>query len=417
MDKIIIRGGRRLAGEVKISGAKNAALPILASSLLTAEECTFRNIPDLRDVRTIRRLLGNMGVRMEGQGTVKIQAAPLTSCEAPYDLVKTMRASILVLGPLVARLGEARVSLPGGCAIGARPVNLHIKALEQLGAEVELREGYILARAPRLTGCNIYFDLPTVTGTENIMMAACLAKGVSQLLNAAREPEIVNLAAVLNGMGARITGAGTDHIVIEGVEKLHEVDAEVIPDRIEAGTFMIAAGMTGGDITLVDYHQQHLEALVEKLLSMGLRVERTSRGLRVIAGETIRNLDIKTMPYPGFPTDLQAQMMALMSVGTGVSVITETVFENRFMHVSELLRMGANIAVQGRNAVVRGGRLSGAKVMATDLRASASLILAGLAAEGETELSRVYHLDRGYEEIEKKFSALGAEITRLKAEG
>ncbi|MDI6725457.1 MAG: UDP-N-acetylglucosamine 1-carboxyvinyltransferase [Smithellaceae bacterium] len=415
MDKMIIRGGRRLAGEVKISGAKNAALPILASSLLTADECTFRNIPNLMDVRTIRRLLGNLGVRMEGRGTVKIQAPQLTSCEAPYDLVKTMRASILVLGPLVARLGEARVSLPGGCAIGARPVNLHIKALEQMGAEVELREGYILARAPRLTGCNIYFDLPTVTGTENIMMAACLAKGITQLMNAAREPEIVNLAEVLNGMGARITGAGTDHIAIEGVEKLHGVDAEVIPDRIEAGTFMIAAGMTGGDITLAGYHQQHLDALIEKLLEIGLRVEKTSRGLRVSGGETIRNVDIKTMPYPGFPTDLQAQIMALMSVGTGVSVITETVFENRFMHVSELLRMGADIAIQGRNALVKGGKLSGAKVMATDLRASASLVLAGLAAEGETELSRVYHLDRGYEEIEKKFSALGADIKRITA--
>ncbi len=401
-------------GEVKISGAKNAALPILASALLTEEACTFHNVPNLMDVKTIRRLLGSMGVRMEGQGTVTLQAADLTSCEAPYDLVKTMRASILVLGPLIARFGRARVSLPGGCAIGARPVDLHIKALQQLGAEIELCEGYIEAQASRLKGADIYFDLPTVTGTENIMMAACLAKGISRLRNAAREPEIVNLAEVLNGMGARITGAGTDMIIIEGVERLQGIEAEVIPDRIEAGTFMIAAGITGGDITLVNYQHQHLDALIEKLITAGIQVTRGSNTLRVCGRETINNVDIKTMPYPGFPTDLQAQIMALMAVGTGLSVITETVFENRFMHVSELLRMGANITIQGRSAVVKGGRLSGANVMATDLRASASLILAGLVAEGETSLSRVYHIDRGYEQIEQKLSGLGAEIIRVR---
>lgn len=414
MDKMIIKGGRRLVGEVKISGAKNAALPILASALLTEEACTFHNVPNLMDVKTIRRLLGSMGVRMEGQGTVTLQAADLTSCEAPYDLVKTMRASILVLGPLIARFGRARVSLPGGCAIGARPVDLHIKALQQLGAEIELCEGYIEAQASRLKGADIYFDLPTVTGTENIMMAACLAKGISRLRNAAREPEIVNLAEVLNGMGARITGAGTDMIIIEGVERLQGIEAEVIPDRIEAGTFMIAAGITGGDITLVNYQHQHLDALIEKLITAGIQVTRGSNTLRVCGRETINNVDIKTMPYPGFPTDLQAQIMALMAVGTGLSVITETVFENRFMHVSELLRMGANITIQGRSAVVKGGRLSGANVMATDLRASASLILAGLVAEGETSLSRVYHIDRGYEQIEQKLSGLGAEIIRVR---
>ncbi len=413
MDKMIIKGGRRLEGEVRISGAKNAALPLLVSALLTEGVCTFHNVPNLMDVRTIRRLLGNMGVRIEGQGTVTVQAAELTNCEAPYDLVKTMRASVLVLGPLVARFGRARVSLPGGCAIGARPVDLHIKALEQLGAELELSEGYIEARASRLRGADIHFDLPTVTGTENIMMAACLASGTSRLSNAAREPEIVNLAEALNGMGARITGAGTDLITVQGVEKLHGVEAAVIPDRIEAGTFMIAAGITGGDIILADYQQQHLDALIEKLFAAGIQVSRVKNGLRVCGRQTISNVDIKTMPYPGFPTDLQAQFMALMAVGTGLSVITETVFENRFMHVSELLRMGANISIQGRSAVVKGTRLNGAHVMATDLRASASLILAGLVAEGETSLSRVYHIDRGYEEIEKKLSGLGAEITRV----
>jgi UDP-N-acetylglucosamine 1-carboxyvinyltransferase len=414
MDKMIIRGMRPLAGPIRVSGAKNAALPVLAAALLTKEECVFHNVPDLMDVKTMRRLLTYMGASAEGRETLVLKSAGLTTPEAPYDLVKTMRASILVLGPLVARLGTAKVSLPGGCAIGARPVDLHLRALEQLGASISLRDGYIEAQALRLAGTNIYFDLPTVTGTENIMMAACLARGTTRLHNAAREPEIINLAEVLNSMGAQVRGAGTDVIVIEGVEKLHGTEAAIIPDRIEAGTFLIAAAITGGEITLTDYRQRHLDALIEKLTVAGVRITETPAGLQASGRHPIRNVDIKTMPFPGFPTDLQAQMMALMAAGTGLSVITETVFENRFMHVSELLRMGAKITVQGHSAIVTGGRLSGAKVMATDLRASAGLILAALAAEGETVLSRVYHIDRGYESIEKKLSHLGADIVRAK---
>jgi len=334
---------------------------------------------------------------------------------APYDLVKTMRASILVLGPLVARMGRARVSLPGGCAIGARPVNLHIKALEDMGATVELHNGYIEAKADRLKGAEIYFDLPTVTGTENIMMAASLANGTTVLHNAAREPEIVNLADVLRGMGAKISGAGTDVITITGVTSLDAVKADIIPDRIEAGTFMIAAGMTQGEINLMGCNPQHLEALINKLRDTGMSITPIEGGLKVSAGRKIQSVDVKTLPHPGFPTDLQAQMMAYMSIGSGLSVITETVFENRFMHVSELMRMGADIVIQGSSAIVRGvPTLYGAQTMATDLRASASLILAGLVAQGSTEVSRIYHLDRGYENIEKKFSALGADIRRVK---
>jgi UDP-N-acetylglucosamine 1-carboxyvinyltransferase len=325
-----------------------------------------------------------------------------------------MRASVLVLGPLVARMGVARVSLPGGCAIGARPVNLHIKALQDLGAEVELKDGYVEAKAQRLKGTTIYFDIPTVTGTENIMMAACLADGTTLLKNAAREPEVVNLADVLNDMGAKITGAGTDLIRIDGVEQMHPVEASVIPDRIEAGTFMIAVGMTGGDVRIMGCEPVHVEALTQKLRDAGMEITPFDGGIRAVAKKKIKSVDIKTLPYPGFPTDLQAQMMALMSVANGLSVITETVFENRFMHVSELMRMGANILIHGNSAMVKGiPKLKGAPVMATDLRASASLILAGLAAEGKTELSRVYHIDRGYQEIEKKFSAIGANIKRV----
>jgi len=324
-----------------------------------------------------------------------------------------MRASILVLGPLVARTGEARVSLPGGCAIGARPVNLHIKALQALGAEVELKDGYVEARAKRLKGATIYFDISTVTGTENIMMAAALAEGTTVLKNAAREPEIINLAEVLNGMGANISGAGTDVITIEGIDRLNPIEATVIPDRIEAGTFMIAAGITGGDIRILGCDPSHLDALIAKLRDAGTDIEAVDGGVRVKGGK-IRSVDIKTIPYPGFPTDLQAQIMAMMTIGSGLSVISETVFENRFMHVSELMRMGADIVIQGHSAMVRGvPKLRGAPVMATDLRASASLILAGLAAEGTTVLSRVYHIDRGYEKIEKKLSALGANIKRI----
>ncbi len=414
MDKIVIKGGEPLHGDVQISGAKNAALPILASALLTEGENTFHNIPDLVDIKTIKKLLRNMGVQFDGNETCKVSAEKITSCDAPYDLVKTMRASVLVLGPLVARMGVARVSLPGGCAIGARPVNLHIKALQDMGARVELNNGYIEAKAKKLKGADIYFDISTVTGTENVMMAATLAEGTTILNNAAREPEVVNLADVLKGMGAKISGAGTDTITIKGVTSLRPTEAAIIPDRIEAGTFMIAAGMTRGEINVIGCNLHHLEALINKLRDTGMKISPIKGGLKVSFGEKINSVDIKTLPYPGFPTDLQAQMMAYMSIGSGLSVISETVFENRFMHVSELLRMGADIIIQGGNAIVRGVPiLRGAQTMATDLRASASLILAALAAEGKTEISRVYHIDRGYQAIEKKFSALGADIKRM----
>ena len=414
MDKIVIQGGKPLFGDVQISGAKNAALPILASALLTSGENTFHNIPDLMDIKTIKKLLKSMGVQIDGNETCKVSAEKITSCDAPYDLVKTMRASVLVLGPLVARMGFARVSLPGGCAIGARPVNLHIKALQEMGAHVELNNGYIEAKAKKLKGADIYFDITTVTGTENVMMAATLAEGTTVLNNAAREPEVVNLANVLKGMGAKISGAGTDTIIIEGVTSLKPTEAEIIPDRIEAGTFMIAAGMTRGEINIIGCNPHHLESLINKLRDTGMKISPIKSGLKVSSGEKINSVDVKTLPYPGFPTDLQAQMMAYMSIGSGLSVISETVFENRFMHVSELLRMGADVVIQGGNAIVRGvPMLHGAQTMATDLRASASLILAALAAEGKTEISRVYHIDRGYQAIEKKFSALGADIKRM----
>ena len=414
MDKMVIVGGEKLAGEVRISGAKNAALPILASSLLVGGWNTFHNIPDLMDIKTIKKLLKSLGVEMEGEETLRINAGGITNCEASYDLVRTMRASILVLGPLVARQGEARVSLPGGCAIGARPVNLHIKALRELGAEVVLKDGYVEAKASRLKGTEIYFDISTVTGTENIMMAATLAEGITVLKNAAREPEIDNLAEVLIGMGARIHGAGSDVMTIEGVKSLHPTEANVIPDRIEAGTFLIAAGITGGDIRITGCIPLHLDALIAKLRDTGISIDTEEDAVRAKGGGFPRSVDVKTLPYPGFPTDLQAQIMALMAVAGGLSVITETVFENRFMHVSEMMRMGADIVIQGKSAIVRGvPKLHGAPVMATDLRASASLILAGLAAEGTTVLSRVYHIDRGYQQIEKKLSALGANIRRV----
>jgi len=415
VDKFVVQGGKPLQGKVRISGAKNAALPVLASALLAPGTSTFHNIPDLVDIKTIKKLLINLGLEIEGDETVRINAEKITSCEAPYDLVKTMRASVLVLGPLVARRGVARVSLPGGCAIGARPVNLHIKALQDLGAHVELKSGYVEAKAKKLKGADIYFDISTVTGTENIMMAAVLAEGTTVLNNAACEPEIINLADVLKGMGAKISGAGTDVITIEGVTSLQPTEASIIPDRIEAGTFMIAAGMTRGEINILGCDSSHLEALINKLRDTGMKIVPIKGGLKVSAGNKINSVDIKTLPYPGFATDLQAQMMAYMSIGSGLSVINETVFENRFMHVSELLRMGADIVIQGSSAIVRGvPQLHGAQTMATDLRASASLLLAALVAEGTTEISRVYHIDRGYEGIEKKFSALGADIQRIK---
>lgn len=415
MDKMLIRGGKKLNGEIRNSGAKNAALPILTSALLTKGWNAFENVPDLVDIRTVKKLLNSFGVKTEGDKTVRVNADDITSVEASYELVRTMRASILVLGPLVARMGEARVSLPGGCAIGARPVNLHIRALQEMGAEVELKEGYVEAKASRLKGATIYFDISTVTGTENIMMAAALADGTTLLKNAAREPEVVNLADVLNSMGARITGAGTDIIRIDGVDELHPVEAAVIPDRIEAGTFMIAAAITGGDIRIMEGNPAHHDALIAKLRDAGVTIAIDGTSIHVTGGERIRSIDLKTLPYPGFATDLQAQIMTLMTIATGLSVIAETVFENRFMHVSELMRMGADITIQGNSAVVRGvPRLYGAPVMATDLRASASLILAGLAAEGQTTLSRIYHLDRGYERLEDKFCALGADMERVK---
>ncbi len=416
MDKIIIKGGRRLEGEVMISGAKNAALPIMVSSLLTDGSNTCHNIPELVDIRTTKKLLRSFGVEIDDGPPLVIRAEKITNCEASYDLVKTMRASILVLGPLVARMGKARVSLPGGCAIGARPVNLHIKALADMGADIDLTDGYVVAKTKRLHGATIYFDLVTVTGTENIMMAATLAKGTTVLKNAAREPEVVNLAGVLNGMGARIQGAGTDTITIEGVDCLKPAECQVMPDRIEAGTFMIAAAMTGGDVRIMGCDPVYVEALALKLRDAGVKIDELMNGVQVRGADKIHSVDVTTHPYPGFATDLQAQIMALMTIADGLSVVTETVFENRFMHVSELMRMGADITIQGHTAVVRGiPKLRGAPVMATDLRASASLILAGLAAEGKTEVSRVYHLDRGYETLEKKFSALGADIKRVKA--
>lgn len=417
MDKIIVEGGRPLEGEVKISGAKNAALPILISSLLTDGWNTYTNVPDLKDIRSTRDLLLNLGAKTEKESdSVRINAGSVLNHEAPYDLVRKMRASILVLGPLVARLKKARVSLPGGCAIGARPINLHLKGLACLGARIELKHGYVEATADHLKGDEIYLDVSTVTGTENLMMAAVLAEGTTVLSNAACEPEVVALADVLNRMGADIKGAGTSIISIKGVSALHPVSVEIIPDRIEAGTFMVSAALTRGNVTLLNCEPGHLEAVIHKLRLIGAEVVVNDRRIQVKGGSEIASVDVKTLPYPGFPTDMQAQFMVLMSVATGFSMISETIFENRFIHVSELKRMGADIKISGNTAMITGvPSLSGAPVMATDLRASASLILAGLAAKGTTEISRVYHLDRGYEDIERKFSLLGAAIRRVKA--
>ncbi len=419
MEKIIIEGGRQLNGTVRISGAKNAALPITAASILTGGWHRFQRVPQLRDIVTIRQIMSKMGVAFETQdGVLSINSDNISEYEAPYDLVKTMRASILLLGPLLARLGRARISLPGGCAIGARPVNLHLKALAAMGVDMTLEHGYINARVDRLKGANVFFDIPTVTGTENIMMAAVRAEGRTILRNAAKEPEVVDLAEVLRKMGALIEGDGTDTITIHGVDNLKPVQAHsVIPDRIEAGTFMIASAMTGGAIAIEGCHSGNLEAVIEKLRAVGADVTETDTGLTIRGPDTVQGVDITTTPYPGFPTDLQAQFMALMCVAEGSSIITETVFENRFIHVSELQRMGANIEISGNQAMVRGRKgLLAAPVMATDLRASASLILAGLVAqEGRTEVHRIYHLDRGYEAMEEKFMKLGAKIWREKA--
>jgi UDP-N-acetylglucosamine 1-carboxyvinyltransferase len=416
MDKIVIHGGRRLEGTVRISGSKNAALPILFSALLTEGVNTYSNVPHLRDIDSTRLLLSRLGVQVESSGPlIRVDAAGLTRHEAPYDLVRKMRASVLVLGPLVARLKRARVSLPGGCAIGARPINLHLKGLAALGAEIALEHGYVTASAKRLKGAEIYCDIVTVTGTENIMMAATLAEGITVLRNAAREPEVVALAEVLNRMGADISGAGTPEITIRGVDSLRPVSAEIIPDRIETGTFMVAAALTGGHVTITNCEPQHVGATMDKLRQAGARIAVQGRTLTVAGPEKITSVDIQTQPYPGFATDMQAQFMVLMSVAGGVSVISETIFENRFIHVSELRRMGADIRVSGNTATVKGvAHLSGAPVMATDLRASACLVLAGLVAENTTEVHRVYHLDRGYEALEDKFVALGADIRRVK---
>ncbi|MFQ5903449.1 MAG: UDP-N-acetylglucosamine 1-carboxyvinyltransferase, partial [Candidatus Binatia bacterium] len=413
MDRILVRGGRRLEGEVVVSGSKNAALPILISSLLTTEQCAYQGIPDLMDIHTVLKLLSGLGVRVErgehagGPGHLTLQAGNVTKLEAPYDLVKTMRASFLVLGPLLSRFGEARVSTPGGCAIGTRPVNLHLKGLAEMGADVDLAHGYVEARAKQLHGARIYLDLPSVGATENLVMAATLAKGMTVIENAAREPEVEDLASVLNKMGARVQGAGSDIVKIEGVDSLHGVSHRVIPDRIEAGSFMVAAVLTRGDIAVRGARPDHLDAFLLKLKEAGVGLCVEGGQVRV-NGNKVKSVDITTLPYPGFPTDLQAQMMVLMAVADGVSVITETIFENRFMHAQELDRMGADIRLEGNRAIVKGVEgLSGAPVMATDLRASISLVLAGLVAKGKTEVSRVYHLDRGYEHIERKLSSLG----------
>lgn len=417
MEKIIIEGGARLIGDVTISGSKNSALPLFAASILCQSPNIFHNVPNLRDVVTIQRVLRNLGVRIskKGDGSVRIDSSALTGHEAPYDLVKTMRASILVLGPLIARKGKAVVSLPGGCAIGARPVNLHLKGFEILGAKIELKHGYIYGEAGRLKGGHIYLDIPTVTGTENLMMAAALARGTTIIQNAAREPEVAELATGLNKMGARISGGGTSVLRIDGVEELHGTEHTIMADRIEAGTFMVAAGLTQGNLRLLNCPLSNLDAVVNKLTETGLEIYPDGEAVRVIGNSRVRSVDVKTLPYPGFPTDMQAQIMVLMCLARGLSVIFETVFENRFIHVSELRRMGADIKVNSNSAIVTGVRqLSGAQVMATDLRASASLALAGLAAEGITEISRVYHLDRGYEGLEKKLLRAGARIKRIR---
>lgn len=414
MDKLIITGGNRLKGEIKVSGSKNAALPILAATILAPGESRVLNLPDLRDIETTKKLLRILGAKVEGAVPVlRVDGNSINSVDAPYELVKTMRASVLVLGPLLARFGRARVSMPGGCAIGERPIDQHLKGLALLGAEIDLQGGYVEARCPKLKGARIYLDMPTVTGTENLMMAAALAEGKTVLENAAREPEIEDLGVVLNKMGAHVTGAGTEVITIEGVKELKPFEHAVIPDRIEAGTFMAAAAMTDGDVLLQNYPLSHLEAVGAKLREAGVNVEETPEGVRVRRGGVLRAVNVTTLPYPGFPTDMQAQFMALMAISEGTSIITETIFENRFMHVSELRRLGANIKTDVRNAVITGvKKLSGAQVMATDLRASASLVLAGLVAQGVTEVSRVYHLDRGYEKIERKLRSLGADILR-----
>ncbi len=421
MDKLLIRGGRQLHGEVQISGAKNAALPELCASLLTAQPVTLLNVPRLQDVATMLKLIGNMGVSVErlADGSVSVDAGPLSSPEAPYELVKTMRASILALGPLLARFGEATVSLPGGCAIGSRPVDQHIKGLVAMGSEIVVEHGYMIAKLPmgrtRLKGARIATDMVTVTGTENFLMAATLASGETILENAAQEPEIADLAEMLIKMGAKIEGHGSSRIRIQGVEQLHGCRHQVVADRIEAGTFLCAVAATGGDILLKHGRADHLEAVIEKLREAGATVTALDDGIRIQSGGRLKAQTFRTTEYPGFPTDMQAQFMALNCVSHGTAKVTETIFENRFMHVNEMVRLGAKIQIDGKVAVVEGvARLSGATVMATDLRASASLVIAGLVAEGETVIDRIYHLDRGYDQMETKLRRIGADIERFK---
>jgi UDP-N-acetylglucosamine 1-carboxyvinyltransferase len=416
MDKLSIIGGVPLKGEVTISGSKNAALPVIAASLLSSGANIILGVPDLMDVRTMGRLLSHMGAEFVKQmDKIIVDTKSINLFEAPYELVKTMRASALVLGPLLARYGKAKVSLPGGCAIGARPINLHLMGLQKMGATIELQSGYVLAKANRLKGASIYFDTITVTGTENLMMAATLAKGTTVLENAAKEPEVVDLANCLIKMGAKISGAGSSVIEIEGVDKLKPIDNhKIIPDRIEAGTFMAMAAITKGEIILKNCLTEHLDAVIIKFRDAGVQIKETKRGLKVIGPERLLSQNMKTMPYPGFPTDMQAQFMAMMCVADGTSIIKETIFENRFMHVGELRRMGADITIEGGTATIKGvKKLRGAPVMATDLRASASLVVAALSAEGESTIQRIYHLDRGYERLEEKLRGLGARIERI----
>lgn len=417
MDKLIIEGARKLHGEIRISGAKNAALPLIAATLLTPGWHVIHNVPDLRDTRTILALLESLGAVWKRKGdALTINTETVNNLEASYDLVKTMRASILVLGPLVARMGKARVSLPGGCAIGARPIDFHLQGLTKMGARLDLEDGYVNAFVDNyLSGAHIYFDVPSVTGTENILMASVLAKGITVIKNAAREPEVGNLVDMLIAMGADIEGKDTDRLIIHGVKSLKPAEITTIPDRIETGTYLVAVGAAGGEATLTNCNPNHLPALTEKLRAAGLIIKESENSIFVSRPSKVQSIDIKTLPYPGFPTDLQAQLMVLMTVSNGLSVITETIFENRFMHVAELKRMGAEIRINGNSAIVKGiKQLKGAQVMATDLRASASLVVAGLAAKGVTEISRIYHLERGYEDMVGKLRALGARVHKEK---
>jgi UDP-N-acetylglucosamine 1-carboxyvinyltransferase len=420
MDKLVITGGAKLSGEITVSGAKNAALPILCASLLTADDVHLSNVPNLQDVRTMVKLLRQMGVQSEvsGDGRVSLNASKVDKLIAPYEMVKTMRASILVLGPLVARFGEAKVSLPGGCAIGARPVDQHIKGLQAMGAEINIEHGFIEARAKRLKGARIITDMITVTGTENLLMAAVLAEGETVIENAAREPEVSDLAHLLVKMGAKIDGIGTDRLVIQGVEKLHGAKHDVVPDRIEAGTFLCAVAAAGGDVTLRRVSSHLLDAVTAKLREAGVSIEEGDDWMRVRMDKRAGAVNIRTSEYPAFPTDMQAQFMALNTIANGTSQVVETIFENRFMHVQELNRLGAHITIDGNTALISGvEKLSGAKVMATDLRASASLVIAAMCADGETLIDRIYHLDRGYDRMESKLTAVGANVRRIKGSG